>query len=109
VNGTIITRIWHGWTTPTNADAYEHLLVSHVLPEIHRVAGYLGAELLRGDRGAEVEFVTITRFDSWEAVSRFAGDDLTAAVVPPEARELLSRFDEHAEHFAQVVRADSRS
>src|SRR6478735_2023973 len=71
----MIARIWHGWTTPENAQPYEDLLRSEVLPGIHRVAGYRDAYLLRRDAGDEVEFVTITLFDSLDAVRAFAGDD----------------------------------
>ena len=45
----MIARLWHGWTTRENADAYEALLRSEVLPGIHRIPGYHGAYLLRRD------------------------------------------------------------
>jgi len=95
-----IMRIWHGWTSLQNADAYEALLRDEVLPGIHRIDGYNGAFLLRRDDGAEVEFITITTWTSWEAIERFAGEGHTGAVVPERARALLSRFDEHSEHYA---------
>ena len=92
-------RLWHGWTTHENADAYEALLRREVLPGIHRVPGYLGAYLLRRDAGPEVEFVTMTLFDSWDAVREFAGADFEAAVVPAAARALLARFDARSVHY----------
>ena len=95
-----IMRIWHGWTSLQNADAYEALLRDEVLPGIHRIDGYGGAFLLRRDDGAEVEFITITTWTSWEAIERFAGEGHTGAVVPERARALLTRFDEHSEHYA---------
>ncbi len=99
----MISRIWHGWTSPANADAYQKLLMEKILPGIHRVAGHRGATLLRRDATHEVEFVTITYFDSMEAVRAFAGADYEVAVVPPEARKLLSHFDERAAHYEQVL------
>lgn len=99
----MIARVWHGWTAPENADAYETLLRGKVLPGIHRVDGYRGATLLRRDAGAEVEFVTVTYFASMEAVRAFAGDDPEAAVVPPEARALLARFDARSAHYAVLA------
>lgn len=99
----MISRIWHGWTTPANADAYQKLLTEEILPGIHRVPGHRGATLLRRDGGNEVEFITITVFDSMEAVRAFAGADYEVAVVPPEARKLLSHFDERAVHYQQVL------
>src|SRR4029079_14927204 len=92
-------RIWHGWTAPENADAYEALLRSEVLPGIDRIEGFRGAHLLRRDAGDEVEFVTLTVFDSLEAVREFAGEDYEVAVVPPEARRLLAPYDESSAHY----------
>ena len=100
----MISRLWHGWTTRANADAYETLLRSEVLPGIHRVRGFKGAHLLRRDVKDEVEFVTITLFDSLEAVKEFAGEEYEGAVVPPQARKLLSRFDDLSAHYQTVFR-----
>jgi heme-degrading monooxygenase HmoA len=99
----VIARIWHGWTTPENADAYETLLRSEVLPGIGRIDGARGAYVLRDPVEGEVEFVTITLWDSLDAVRAFAGDDYEVAVVPPPARQLLSRFDERSRHYETVV------
>ena len=99
----MIARLWHGWTTPQNAEAYETLLRTKVLPGIHRVNGYRGAYLLRRSDGAAVEFVTITLFDSMDAVRAFAGSDYERAVIEPEARNLLSRFDERSTHYEVVL------
>ena len=74
-----------------------------MFPSIHRVPGYLGADLLRRDAGDEIAFVTITRFESLESVRAFAGEDYEQAVVEPEARALLSRFDERSEHYEVVI------
>jgi heme-degrading monooxygenase HmoA len=99
----VIARVWHGWTTPENADAYQGFLRSTMFPSIHRVPGFLGADLLRHDLDGEVAFITITRFDSLEAVRAFAGDDYERAVIEPEARVLLSRCDERSEHYEVVL------
>jgi antibiotic biosynthesis monooxygenase (ABM) superfamily enzyme len=102
----VIARLWHGWTAPENADAYEEFLRTKMFPSIHRVPGYLGAELLRRQDGNEIAFVTITRFESLESVRTFAGEDYEAAVVEPEARRLLSRFDRRSEHYEIVIDRD---
>lgn len=102
----MIARIWHGWTTPANADAYETLLRSEVLPGISRIDGARGAYLARETLEEEVEFVTITLWDSLDAVRAFAGDDYEVAVVPPPARQLLARFDERSRHYEVVIEPD---
>jgi heme-degrading monooxygenase HmoA len=100
----MINRMWHGWTTPTNADAYEQLLRSEIFPGIaaRGVAGYRGFQLLRREVDDTVEFVTIMWFDSLAAVQEFAGEAYETAVVPPSARQLLLRYDERSAHYEVV-------
>ena len=100
----MICRIWHGWTTTANADHYEALLRGEIFAGIaaRRIAGFGGIDLLRHDGPDEVEFVTVMWFDSVESVRAFAGPDYEAAVVPPEARRLLERFDARSAHYDVV-------
>ena len=98
----MIDRIWHGWTTRENADEYERLLREEILSAFAEADndGYRGARVLRRDAdGDEVEFVTVLRFDSIEAVKRFAGAEYRDAHVPPAAREVLKRYDDRARHY----------
>ena len=97
----MIARLWHGWTTPENADIYENLLRTMIFPGIAAkgIAGYRGIRLLRLAGDEEVEFLTIMAFDSWEAVKQFAGENYERAYVPPKAREVLARFDERSRHY----------
>ena len=62
----MIARIWHGWTKPEDAKAYEKLLRNEIFPSIaaRNIEGYCGAELFVREDGHEVEFVTLLRFDS---------------------------------------------
>jgi heme-degrading monooxygenase HmoA len=101
----MISRIWHGWTARENANAYETLLRSEILPGIasRGIAGYRGVHLLRRDVAEEVEFVTILWFESIEAVREFAGADFEHSVVPEKARQLLSRFDARSAHYETVL------
>jgi heme-degrading monooxygenase HmoA len=97
----MISRIWHGWTTPENADRYESLLKTEIFVGIQarEIAGFRRIQLLRRDLGDEVEFVTIMWFDSLDAVREFAGNDFEVAVVPPKARAVLKRFDGRSQHY----------
>ena len=104
-----IGRIWHGWTTPENADAYEDLLRTEIFPGIEKkgVAGYRGIQLFRRPiESGEVEFITIMWFDSWDAVKQFAGEDFEQAYVPAKAREVLARFDDRSRHYEIRRRID---
>ena len=104
----MIGRIWHGWTSHDNADAYEELLRMEIFENIAKrsIPGYRGIHLLRRDIEDRVEFVTVMWFDSLEAVQAFAGEDYEVAVVPPKARQLLSRLDEHSAHYQVIVTPD---
>jgi antibiotic biosynthesis monooxygenase (ABM) superfamily enzyme len=103
-----IKRIWHGWTTPENADKYENILHDEVFPSIEakNIAGYRRIELLRRDRGAEVEFITIMTFDSLQNVIDFQGEDYQRCYVPDAAQKVLKRWDQTSAHFeAREVRS----
>jgi len=97
----MISRLWHGWTTQENADAYETLIRTTIFPgiEARSIEGFERIELYRRPLGNEVEFITVMWFASWEAVRTFAGPDWETSVVPPAARAVLSRFDDKAEHY----------
>jgi hypothetical protein len=104
----MIVRIWHGWTTPDNADAYQQLLDTTIVPGIiaKGISGLGGVDILRrrdGD-GEEVEFITVMTFDNWFAVEAFAGPTRTASVVPPAAQSLLSRYDQRSQHYDTIAR-----
>ena len=99
----MIARIWHGWTAPENADAYEDLLRTRILPGIQQKNVCKGIHLFRRNAGGEVEFVTLLYFDSLDAVKKFAGEQYDVAVVPPEARKLLARFDERSAHYETLL------
>ncbi|MEZ5357487.1 MAG: antibiotic biosynthesis monooxygenase [Candidatus Zixiibacteriota bacterium] len=102
----MIVRIWHGWTTPENADAYETLLLNKVIPgiEVMNIEGYRSIKVFRRPLESEVEFITMMYFDSLESVRNFMGEDYSVAHVPPKARAVLSHFDERSQHYE--VRAE---
>ena len=95
----MIARHWRGWTKAQDADNYENLLKSKVLPELRKIPGYRGGYILRSNSAEESEFVVINLFDSMEAVRKFAGPDVSVPVFEPEAKALLSRVEPVANHY----------
>jgi len=67
-----------------------------------QLRGQEGTYLFRREVGGEVEFATLTLWDSWDAVRAFAGDDAETAVVPDEARAVLARWDERSAHYELI-------
>src|SRR5215471_3832991 len=95
----MIARVWRGWTSRENADAYEKLLRERVLPGLQQLDGYRGGYILRQESNEEVEFVVMNLFDSLAAVRAFAGPEYTIPVFEPEARQLLSKVEPAARHY----------
>jgi heme-degrading monooxygenase HmoA len=104
----MISRIWHGWTTPDNADTYESLLKEEIFVGIQdrNIRGFKSIQLLRREIPREVEFITIMEFDSLEAVREFAGEDYEMAVVPEKAQAVLSHHDARSQHYE--IRAERK-
>jgi heme-degrading monooxygenase HmoA len=100
----MIARLWHGWTTPEDADTYQRILLTSVIPGIEAmdIPGLHGVEVLRRALDDEVEFLTIMRFDTLDDVRAFVGEDHEVAHVPAEARAVLKRFDARSRHYTTV-------
>jgi heme-degrading monooxygenase HmoA len=101
----MIARVWYGWTSCENAEKYEKLLREEVLLEIAQrsIPGYKGAELfVREADNDEMEFITLLRFETLDAVKIFAGKYYEQPVIPPDARRLLKRHSEKSLHYKVV-------
>ena len=95
----MIERVWKGWIHPDKLASYKEFLQNHFFPAAHGIPGYLGARMSCRQAGEEVEVMTITYFESFSAIKAFAGEDYEAAHVAPQARDLLSHWDERVTHY----------
>ena len=100
----MIARIWHGYTKPEHADAFEAMLKPELLPGISMAKGYPGSYLLRRAKGKEVEFVTILLFESLDDIRAVAGADYEKSIIPEERRKYLARHDDKAAHYEVVAK-----
>ena len=102
----MICRLWRGWTTPDNADAYEQIVRGQVIPgiEARKIAGFRQIDLMRRELGDEVEFQTLMWFDSLDAIRAFMGEDYAVSHVPAAAQQVLKRFDSHAVQYEVIDR-----
>jgi heme-degrading monooxygenase HmoA len=84
-----------------NASVYEIMLKEEIFSGIKKknIKGFIDIQLLVRKMHSEVEFVTIMRFESLNSVKEFAGDDYEKAVIYEDAKPLLLRFDERAQHY----------
>jgi len=97
----MIVRMWRGQAKAANADAYERFVTTKVFAELPAIAGHRGAYLLKRpiENGNEVEFIAVTLWESLATIRGFAGDDIDRAVIEPDARAVLSSFDDVVRHF----------
>jgi heme-degrading monooxygenase HmoA len=97
--GALIARLWRGTTSIENADAYEAYIEETGISGYHATPGNRGAWILRRDELDRTEFLVISMWDSWDAIRRFAGDDVERAVFYPRDDEFLIERDEHVTHY----------
>ena len=104
----MICRLWRGWTTPENAQAYERIVRDEVIPGIEErgIRGLRHIDLMKRGLGDEVEFQTIMWFDSLDAIKAFVGEDYCVSHVPTAARAVLNSFDDRAAHYEIIDRRE---
>ena len=85
----MIARIWRGAVRSDDADEYAQYIRDTGFAEYGRIDGNRGAWMLRRDDGGETEFLTLSMWDSREAIKAFAGEDIEAAVLYPEDEKYL--------------------
>lgn len=96
----MILRLWHGRTPIEKADAYEAFLIERAIPDYRSVPGNLGVKVVRRDEGAAAHFLTITTWESLEAIAGFVkADDLLTAKYYPEDDDFLLEFEPFVEHY----------
>ena len=95
----MIARLWRGRAATANADAYFRHFTERVVPELKEMAGHQGAWLLRREVEGHTEFVALTLWEARASIAAFTGPDISKSVVEPEARAVLSDFDDFATHY----------
>ena len=95
----MIVRVWKGQSTAENVSAYLQHVTRSVFPSLKNIAGFRGSYVLRRDIEGGVEVVVATIWDSMSAVRKFAGEEPERAVVEPQARILLTRYEDTVRHF----------
>lgn len=102
----MIARLWRGQAAGVaNADAYARHVTGTVFPTLEGMQGHRGAWLLRREVDGGTEFLALTLWESRRSIETFTGPDISKSVVEPEARAVLSDFDETASHYEVVLKA----
>jgi heme-degrading monooxygenase HmoA len=101
----MITRIWHGRTPRQRAEEYGAFLTMRMIPDYREADGNLDVTILRSDDADTTHFVTITRWESEEAIRNFTGHDDMSPRYYPEDREFLLELEPKVQHYTVVARA----
>lgn len=99
----MIIRIWHGRTKQSKADEYARFLEERAIPDYRSVDGLIEVEALRRDEGGVTHFLTVTHWESEEAIRAFAGSDVLKAKYYPEDRDFLLEFEPEVQHYEVVA------
>ena len=105
----MILRVWRARADRDREAAYPDHFRRHVVPELQRIPGFLGANLASREHDGGVEFTVCTRWASMDAVRRFAGVEPERAVVEPGAVAALRTYDDHVTHHIVVQHVEPAS
>ncbi len=95
----MIVRIWRGWTRSEDTEAYATYIEETGLAAYQSTPGNQGAYLVSRPDGDRTEFLTISLWESEEAIRNFAGDDIHNAVFYPEDDRFLVDREMFVNHY----------
>jgi heme-degrading monooxygenase HmoA len=95
----MIVRMWHGRTLPEKADAYAAFLAERAIPDYRATPGNIAAYVLRRDEPDATHFITLTHWESEDAIRAFAGEDLLKAKYYSEDAGFLLEFEPVVVHY----------
>lgn len=98
-----MVRTWSARATEAGAEDYRNYFSTTLLPELKTLAGFQGALLLTRPAGELIELTAHTMWESLAAIKAFAGGDVTAAKIEPEAQAMLRESDERVVHRTAVL------
>ena len=95
----MIARVWRGWTRPEDTEAYAEYILATGIAEYEAPPGNRGAHLISRPDGNRTEFLTISFWDTHDAIVAFAGEDIDRAVFYPEDDRYLIERETTVKHF----------
>lgn len=98
----MILRLWRGLARSDSAATYQHHLQTETFPAIRRIEGFVDASILKRSIETGVEFLIVTRWETMEAIEKFAGANPEIAVVPDKVREMMLDYDAKVRHYEVV-------
>jgi heme-degrading monooxygenase HmoA len=98
----MIARMWHGRVPTSKAEEYRKFTNGRAIPDYQSVKGNLKVYVLERLDGDVTHFITLTFWESLDAIRGFAGDDLEKAKYYPEDKDFLLEFEPRVVHYEEV-------
>ena len=98
----MIVRMWHGRVPTSKAEAYRAFTNERAIPDYQSVEGNISVHILERQEGDVTHFITLTFWESLEAIKGFAGDDVEVAKYYPEDNDFLLEFEPSVVHYEVV-------
>ena len=95
----MIARHWTGLVKKGREDEYITHLKNETFKRLNQIEGFVNASILKRQLTEATEFLIVTKWDSLEAIRKFAGEKYEDAVVPKIAQELMISYDLYAKHY----------
>jgi heme-degrading monooxygenase HmoA len=101
----MIARIWHGRVPTAKAAGYREFVTARAIPDYQSIRGNLSVHILERQEGDVTHFLTLTFWESLDAIKRFAGEDVDVAKYYPEDPEYLLELEPKVTHYTVVGRS----
>ena len=95
----MIARIWRGRVRASDLTAYREYIARTGLRDYRETPGNRGAYVLTRADGEVGHVLTLSFWDSYDSIARFAGEDYRRARYYPEDAQFVLEFPEHVEHY----------
>ena len=102
----MIARIWRGRVRNGLLEEYRAYIQSTGLRDYAQTPGNCGAYMLTAQHATHGEVITVSFWNSYDDIERFAGVPLDRARYYPEDKRFLLEFPEQVEHY-DVTLADT--
>jgi heme-degrading monooxygenase HmoA len=99
----MIARMWHGVTPEDKAEEYLDYVNRTGVPGLRSTAGNLGVLVFRRAEQGRVHFLLTSFWQSYGAISEFAGPDIELARYYPEDEKYLLELEPKVTHYEVVV------
>ena len=98
----MISRMWHGRVPTSKAQTYRDFLNARAIPDYQSIEGNISVYILEQSAGEITHFITLSFWESIEAIQGFAGSAIEVAKYYEEDKDFLLEFEPGVLHYEVV-------